>query len=265
MPRSSKFLKNENGLLHSVQYCFFHIVSSSIQCLTNLLSLSLSLASSECNGPLLRFTPDPLNVSAALATGNWANFLKPPAGQGAKWEYLVLNYTAAKSGTYSFSTSITKGRASASAHFQNIEGIDIYNGILYMTAKTNQQLFILNLRQGTFVESSTVSGAFEDQPDQVARLVDDNGILYFCEDADSGSGVHGRDTAGRYFTILQADTNKTTNGGVDMYGETTGLAFSPDKMFMYVSYQYMGKIIEVRRADGLPFNGRRLDIKYHSA
>jgi DNA-binding beta-propeller fold protein YncE len=214
---------------------------------------------------LLRFTPDPQNVSLALANGDWTNFLKLPAGPGAKWQYLVLNYTSGtKSGTYSWTSNITQGWASAYAHFQNIEGIDIFNGMLYMTAKWNQQLFILDLDKRTFVESSTASGAFADQPDQIARLVDDDGILYFCEDADSGSGVHGRNSAGQYFTILQADTNYATNGGVVMLGETSGLAFSPDRMFMYVSYQYKGKIIEVRRADGLPFNGRRLDIKYHS-
>jgi hypothetical protein len=221
---------------------------------------------------LLRFTPDPGNVSTALASGDWTTFLKAPpnstapatTGPGAKWEYALLNYTAAKSGTFSWTSTINQAWFNAYTYYKNIEGIDIYDGRLYMTAKYNRQLFILDLDQQTFVESSTASGSFQDQPDQVARLVDNDGILYFCEDGSSGSGVHGRNAAGQYFTILQADTNTLTNGGTNMTGETTGLALSPNKMFMYVSYQEMGKIVEVRRADGLPFNGMRLDIKYHS-
>jgi secreted PhoX family phosphatase len=232
----------------------------------------VSTCSSEIDGPLLRFKPDEGNVSTALASGNWTNFLKAPpsstdpatTGPGAKWEYLLLTYNSNKSGTFSWTSSISSAWQNAYTYYKNIEGVDVHNGRLYMTAKLNKQLFILDLDQKTFVESSTVSGAFTDQPDQVARLVDNDGILYFCEDGSSGSGVHGRNPAGQYFTILQADNNNVTNGGVIMTGETTGLALSPDNMFMYVSYQEMGKIIELRRADGLPFNGMRLDIKYHS-
>ena len=67
---------------------------------------------------------------------------------------------------------------------------------------------------------------------------------------------------GNYFSILQADDQY--NGCDILEGETSGLAFSPDKRFMYVAFQQEGKLFEVRRADGLPFNGKRLDIRYHS-
>ena len=125
-----------------------------------------------------------------------------------------------------------------------------------MTAKRDHLLFILDLDAMTFVQSSTVTGAFNSQPDQVARILDNNGILYFCEDGSEHAGVHGRDSNGKFYTILQAANSA-------MSGETTGLAFSPDNKSMYVSYQSPGKIVEVRRTDGCPFNGRRLDIKYH--
>ena len=75
-----------------------------------------------------------------------------------------------------------------------------------------------------YESSSTVSGAFDRQPDQVARLVGDE-ILYFCEDGGADCGVHGRDGAGRFFSILDGPAYDT---------ETTGLAFSPDKRHMYV-------------------------------
>ena len=53
-------------------------------------------------------------------------------------------------------------------------------------------------------------------------------ILYFCEDGGKelgDCGVHGRDSSGRFFSILD---------GPGYVSETTGLAFSPNKRHMYV-------------------------------
>lgn len=47
-------------------------------------------------------------------------------------------------------------------------------------------------------------------------------------------------------------------------GETTGLDFSPDMKRMYISFQRTGQIFEIKRLDGYPFGGTRLDIKYHN-
>jgi sugar lactone lactonase YvrE len=114
----------------------------------------------------------------------------------------------------------------------------------------------------TYNVSSTESGAFDRQPDQVARLLGENttNVLYFCEDGGSHypNGVHARDSMGKYYTILHAIN------AIDFYGETSGLAFSPGNERMYVSSQGRGEIYEIRREDGYPFGGQRLDIKYHS-
>jgi hypothetical protein len=137
--------------------------------------------------------------------------------------------------------------------------VDIRKGMLYMTCKQRKQLFILDLDAKKYKETSTASGAFDGEPDQVARLLGSSsgdGLLYFCEDANEVSGVHGRDANGKYFTILQGK-----RGSND--GETSGLAFSPGNKFMYVSFQKEGKVFEIRRKDGQPFHGQRLDIKYH--
>jgi hypothetical protein len=136
--------------------------------------------------------------------------------------------------------------------------LDIRNGTLYMTCKREKYLFILDLDKLTYIKSSTVSGAFNGEPDQVARLLDnaDEDILYFCEDTNALAGVHGRDANGKYYTILQ--------GAADgLVSETSGLAFGPGNMVMYVAFQGPGKIFEIRRTDGIPFGGQRLDIKYH--
>ena len=59
-----------------------------------------------------------------------------------------------------------------------------------------------------------------------------------------------------FFTVLE---------GPDYADETTGLAFSPDLRRMYVAYQDNGLLFEVTRRDGLPFNARSLDVKYHGS
>jgi secreted PhoX family phosphatase len=126
--------------------------------------------------------------------------------------------------------------------------------MIYFTTKTSKLLWIIDLDHGTFQWSLVVSGAFNNQLDQVACVLatSTNGgtgtdeILYFCKDGTAQGGVHGRDSQGKFFTILQSE-----NGSYK--GETTGLAFSPDGMFMYVPYQKPGIIFEIKRKDGLPF------------
>lgn len=203
------------------------------------------------NGALVKFTPDPLAVQDAIDLDDYTALLTTPGN--TKHEYLKLNYDAR---TFSWTTSLSEGRASARLYFKNSEGIDIREGKLYFTTKVHKHLFILDLDNFTFAVSSTKSGAFDSQPDQIASIVGNDGILYFCEDGSNNAGVHARDANGRFYTILQDE-------GGELFGETTGLAFSPDNMFMYAVYQKAGRIYEIKGTDGYPFNGQRLDIKYH--
>jgi hypothetical protein len=46
-------------------------------------------------------------------------------------------------------------------------------------------------------------------------------------------------------------------------GETSGLAFGPGNMVLYVSFQTAGKMFEIRRTDGRPLSGQRLDNQVH--
>ena len=131
-------------------------------------------------------------------------------------------------------------------------------GRLYFVAKLQKRLLILDLDAGTVESSSTVSGAFEHQPDQLAFL-EGGDLLYFCEDAaptieKPSCGVHARDAHGRFVSILDGPAYDT---------ETTGLAFSPDKRHMYVSFYYPGHIFDITRVDGRAFCGGPLDIKWH--
>ena len=219
----------------------------------------------EINGPLVKYTPA-LDVSEAAAnSGDYSQILH---SGGGLFQYFVItriqtNADGTTSGTYVWSTSEEEGNTSASTYHVQGEGIDIRQGKLYYTTKAAKYLFIIDLDTGTFSRSSTVSGAFDSQPDQVARVLDfksgaTDGILYFCEDGGAQCGVHGRDAQGRFFTILQSASSTLS-------GETTGLAFSPGGIYMYVSFQSPGIIFEISRTDGLPFYGATLDIKYHAS
>lgn len=198
------------------------------------------------DGALTRYTPHP----DAYDTNSNYDILKSPNGV---YEYLILNDNDM---TFSWSTSLSAGRSSASAIFPRSEGIDVHDRILSFVAKRVQKLFTLDLELETWSVSSTASGAFDLEPDQLARVLGDGDILYFCEDGGDDCDIHGRDQTGNYFTIVE---------GIGYSAETTGLAFSPDAMFMYVAFQTDSNIYSFWRTDGLPFNGTVADTKYHSA
>ena len=158
-------------------------------------------------------------------------------------------------GTFSWSSNIVDGEISASQLFPNTEGIDIHNRILNFVSKVAKTLITMDLAAGTFTISSTVSGAFNLQPDQLGRIIGEHDMLYFCEDGGSNCDIHGRDGTGQYFTIIRGD---------GFSGETTGLSFSPDNMHMYFAMQGASNVYDIWRDDGLPFNGEVAYTKYHT-
>ncbi len=166
------------------------------------------------------------------------------------------------SGTFSWTTNRNSAKENARQYYRYTEGIDIRNGMMYFVSKSDKWLFILDLDNKTYQRSSTVSGAFEGQPDQIKRILNDDpekDMLYFCEEGSSGTsrnGIHARDSEGNYYSIIDHGSSSS---------ETTGLAFSPDNKHMYVSYQGRGVIYDITREDGYPFGAHRLDIKYHSS
>ena len=211
-------------------------------------------------GSTVRFTPDPIAVANANASEDYSSVLTTDG----TIEWLILNPKHgsewATEGTFSWTSVRSDADNNASLFYRNAEGIDIRNGALYMTTKKSKSLFILDLDNLTYTRSSTVSGAFEGMPDQVASIIatdPERDMLYFCEE-NSGinNGIHARDSDGFFYTVI--------NGGPGMNSETTGLAFSPDQTRMYVSYQTNGIIFEITRDDGYPFGAHRLDIKYHA-
>jgi len=193
-------------------------------------------------GALTRYTPDP----EAYEGGNYDIL----SSSGGVHEYLILD----NDGTFDWTTNREDGRDNAEDFFPKTEGIDVHDRILNFVSKVEQRLFTLDLGAQTWSDSSTVSGAFDLDPDQLSRIVGEGDLLYFCEDGGDDCDVHGRDSTGKYFTIVEGRGYAT---------ETTGLAFSPDGRFMYVSFQEDSNVYSFWRTDGLAFNGTVADTKYH--
>lgn len=87
---------------------------------------------------------------------------------------MVLN----SDGTYYWSPNLVDGEVSASTWFPNSEGIDCQSsvGILNFVSKVRKELFTLDLELGTWYKTSTVSGLFNLQPDQLGRIIGDDDV-----------------------------------------------------------------------------------------
>ena len=137
-------------------------------------------------------------------------------------EWLLLNPDSGSmndlTGTFSWTSNRPQADANSNVFYRNSEGIDVRNGLLYFVTKGSKSLYILDLDNYTYVRSSTVSGAFDGQPDQVQRIISldpTRDMLYFCEEASADNGIHARDTKGNFYTIIDADTlNSETTGRV---------------------------------------------------
>jgi hypothetical protein len=140
------------------------------------------------------------------------------------------------------------------------EGIDIRDDVLYFVSKQFKSMFVLNLDDFTYTNQTTRNGLFDGQPDQLKTLFGESNnstqdILYFTEDGGKYAGIHARNNLGQYFTILESH---------EYSDETTGLSFSPDAKHLYIAYQDNGLLFDITRVDGLPFNAKTLNVKYHS-
>ena len=185
---------------------------------------------------------------------------RPPVGYPMVWEslhltngtidYLVLDPLTA---TFRWSTILAEGRSSASQHFKNSEGIAIRNGQLAFVSKVQLELFLLDLDKLTYTVISTETGAisgggnFDGQPDHLL-VESSSGVYIFSEDGSSTPGMFGYDGS-KYFSYFES------NFAGD---EITGIAFSPDRKFLFAAVQSIGYLFRIARDDGLAFEGRRV-------
>lgn len=209
-------------------------------------------------GPTTRFIPDAAATACYDSDNDYDKWCTLNSGST---DFILFHPTnpedpAHLRGTFSYTTNFTLAMENSYDWAKACEGIECVNGICYMVCKREKYLFIMDMKAETFTRESTMTGAFEGQPDQIRVILDDTeGLLYFCEDGTNLGGVHARTPGGKYLSIIDGPGYDT---------ETTGLDFTEDGMTMIVSFQSdPGCIWQFWREDGHPFTGAVLDIKYH--
>ena len=202
------------------------------------------------NGTLRRFIPDVVDTFDP-----WDEL----HGTGVT-THLILKPDSDTHGTYEWTSNMAAARLNGRMFYPNPEGLDVHEDQLYFVSKKLKTMFVLNLDDGTYTSHTTRRGVFDGQPDQIQRILSPEGevydeLLYFTEDGGRYAGVHARNREGQFFSILESPY---------WSDETTGLAFSPDGLYMYIAYQDNGTLFEISREDGLPFYAQTLTIKYHA-
>jgi hypothetical protein len=195
-------------------------------------------------GALRRYSPS----NPSQWTDSWAML-----HGDAVVDYLVLS----ADGTYQWTTNKEAAKRNAQSYYPFSEGIDVVGSQIFFVCKKVKEIFTLNLDTLTWQKASTRSGLFNGKPDQISRILGStDGLLYFTEEDGLNSGIHARDKDARFYTIVEA---------ISFTGETTGLSISPDGRFMVFAYQEMGLLYQIWRQDGLAFDAKHLDVKYHDA
>ena len=107
-------------------------------------------------------------------------------------DYLLINPNEERTGgTFEWTDDLKAAKKNAKTFYPQSEGIDIQDGMMYIVCKKIQQLFIFDLDQMNFSNVSTVSGLFDGDPDQMQRIIgEEGGLLYFTEEGGKDAGVH---------------------------------------------------------------------------
>ncbi|GKZ00419.1 hypothetical protein MPSEU_000994800 [Mayamaea pseudoterrestris] len=204
-------------------------------------------------GVVRRFVPD---------SPNWEDPWTMLTGTGSV-DYLLVDPVTM---TYSWTTDLAAARSNAKLYFPNTEGIDQNDKYLYFVTKVFKSMYVLDLELNTYINVTTLSGAFNGQPDQVINLLgktknyfEEDQWLFFTEDGESNAGIFARNKDGDFYTILE---NANPNFKDD---ETTGLYFSPDGMHMYFALQGAGLIYDVTRLDGRAFQAKNFNVMFHAS
>jgi hypothetical protein len=182
---------------------------------------------------------------------------RPPSNTALNWDLLhgtsgTLDYLEFVSNQkFRWTTSLSKGRASAKANYPNSEGIAIHDGKLHFVSKVNKQLFTLDLDQLTYTVVSTKTsalpggGTFGDQPDHLIST--NSGTLILSEDGGTTPGLFTYDGS-KFLSYFESNYNND---------EVVGIAFSPDHKFLFAVIQDAGLLFQISRDDGQKFDGSR--------
>lgn len=164
-------------------------------------------------------------------------------------DYMELN---ASEQTFQWIKDVEVARANAQIYFPDATSLEVFDGHLSIVSKSLKKVITLDLVYETYSELSTAVGKFDGEPDQIARIHDDDSTVYFAETDDTMCGIFAHDGQGMYTLV---NTPKRDDA------ETTGIAFSLDGKHLYFVLQKAGLLYDVSRRDGLAFNSRTAPVE----
>lgn len=198
-------------------------------------------------------------VSEDSTTGALRRVQPGVQSQGAGWDSLTQDGTMRQylvldpdTNTFSWTSDIDEGRASAAAHYPHSEGLSVQSGILHMTSKDLSTIFSLNLSTRVYTSHYTKDaildgdGTFEEEGDQLTQISDQT--LYIGENGGSSPGLYALDLHTDSFYAIFEGISDVYNGD-----DVTGIAFSPDWRRLYAAFENSGILLEFVREDGLTF------------
>lgn len=118
------------------------------------------------DGVLTRFTPDKKGMECYKKSDRYKRWCTLEYGT---LDYLVIS--GGPSGKFKWTKNKSEAEKNAKTYYPWSEGIDSHKGKIYFVSKTLKRLVILDLKQMRYTYSSTRSGAFNLQPDQVQRII----------------------------------------------------------------------------------------------
>lgn len=141
-------------------------------------------------GALVQFTPGPDGLECyhkEKKADRWCTITNP-----GTYKYLKINRNiGCNCGTVE---RVDNNNDANSIDYRNAEGIDVTDGILRFVAKNDRQLFTIDLKAGTYCQTSTLEGPAQ-EPDNIRYL---GGKLYVCTDGRTPNGVFVNDEDGWY-------------------------------------------------------------------
>ena len=229
--------------------------------------------------------------------------LQDPAAGAGVTDYLVLDPSdeddegGGDAGTFSWVAEAGGGRESSEAHFEDVSGMEVHGGIMYLAAREERRLLVLDLDAGTYSSESTEVGDLGADPTTVRHVLGAHfgrrRARLLRGPAGPSAGISSRslhpghahsyaetvpqDVPSLY--VAEAGDKKEANmvaGRTDdgRYvavlvgrnwedkGDVMGIAFSPDLMHMYVAFDGEGEVFDVTREDGWSFADPTLSPVY---
>ena len=133
-------------------------------------------------GTVRRFTPDVLHWDSG---DEWKML-----HETGVTDFLIVQPNEQRTGgTFQWTNDLEAAKNNAREYYPQSEGIDIHGSKMYVVCKKIKQLFTFDLDTLTYQNVSTVSGLFDGGPDQMQRILGQNGgLLYFTEEGGVDAG-----------------------------------------------------------------------------